>query len=309
MIHSLLQGSRTNFYDLLQAPIVLLMATGSLIGFNFPLGKIAGEAGISPIIWALIVSLGVCLMLLPVLIFKRRLQFPTGRTIRYVVIAALISFVIPNLLLFSVIPHAGAGFTGLMFALSPVFTLMLANLFRLKTPSRLGLIGIAIGFFGAAIVSITRGSVPEAPAVIWIIAAVLIPVSLACGNIYRTIDWPEKAIPDALAFWSHACSIGVFILLMLFTDNSTSLDDLSLAPIATLAQMLVAGIMFPIFFRLQQKGDPVLLSQIGYVAAAVGLITATFILNEQYHAMTWVGAAVITLGIIVTIIAQLERQR
>lgn len=293
----------------LQSPVLLLVVTGSLLGLNMPLGKIAGDAGISPLVWAMIVSLGVCLILLPVLLVQRRFEMPKGRMIRYVIISALISFVIPNSLLFSVIPRAGAGFTGLMFALSPVFTLMLAIIFRLKTPNRLGLIGIAIGFLGAAIVSVTRGSAPEAPQLIWIVAALAIPLTLACGNVYRTIDWPQQARPDVLAFWGHAISAAVFISLILMTGNTKSLSELSLAPVAAWAQMLVAGIMFPIFFRLQQIGGPVLLSQIGYVAAAVGLVTATVLLGEQYRPMTWLGALVIAVGIVVTIIAQSTRQQ
>jgi len=289
-------------------PVFLLLVTGTLIGFNFPLGKIAGDANISPVLWAMIVSGGVCVMLLPVLMFQRRIAVPKGRMIRYVVISALISFVIPNILLFSVIPHAGSGYTGLMFALSPVFTLALAVLFKLSTPSRIGMLGIAIGLLGAAIVSITRGSAPEAPPLIWIIAAVLIPMALACGNIYRTIAWPGNASPDVLAFWSHGFSVVVFSAILLVTKGTIPFDELARAPLAALAQAVVAGLMFPIFFRLQQKGGPVLLSQIGYVAAAVGLLAATVLLDERYSTMTWAGAAVIAFGIAITIAAQISRR-
>jgi len=228
--------------------------------------------------------------------------------IRYVIISALISFVIPNILLFSVIPHAGSGYTGLMFALSPVFTLVLAVIFKLSTPGRIGMLGIAIGLIGAAIVSITRASAPEAPPFIWIIAAVLIPMALACGNIYRTMDWPDNASPDVLAFWSHGFSVLVFSSILLVTKGSIPVDELARAPLAALAQALAAGMMFPIFFRLQQKGGPVLLSQIGYVAAAVGLIAATVLLGERYSTMTWAGAAVIAFGIATTIAAQTTKR-
>ncbi len=291
-----------------QSPVFLLLVTGVLIGFNFPLGKIAGNAGISPVLWAMVVSLGVCVMLLPVLALKRRLAVPKGRMIRYVVISALISFVIPNILLFSVIPHAGSGFTGLIFSTSPVFTLALAALFRLKTPGWIGILGIATGLIGAAVVSITRGSAPEAPAAIWIIATAIIPVFLACGNIYRTMAWPDGASPDVLAFWSHGFSIVAFVLILLTTQGSVPFFELAREPEAALAQALVAGLMFPIYFRLQQQGGPVLLSQIGYIAAAVGLVAATVFLGERYSTMTWIGAAVIAFGIAITIAAQKKKR-
>ena len=63
---------------------------------------------------------------------------------------------------------------------------------------------------------------------------------------------------------------------------------------------------FPFFLGLQQLGGPVLLSQIGYIAAVVGLVVATGILGEQYSLMTWAGAGVIALGIFITIRVQVK---
>jgi drug/metabolite transporter (DMT)-like permease len=289
-----------------QSPVFLLLMTGTLIGFNFPLGKIASNAGVSPMIWAMIVSLGVSALLLPFLIAKKKLTRPDVRTLRYVVISGSISFVVPNLLLFSAIPWVGSGYTGLMFALSPVFTLSLATMFRLKGPKMVGILGIILGLAGATVVAITRGTGPDAPPVIWIVFALLIPLSLACGNVYRTLDWPNGASPDALAFWSHSFSAVTILMVTLSTQGSLPVGDLVRAPWAALAQAVVAGLTFPAFFRLQQHGGPVLLSQIGYVAAAVGLIAATVFLSESYDTLTWIGAAVIALGIGATVLSQIK---
>ncbi len=62
-----------------QSPAVLLLITGTLIGLNFPLGKIAGDAGVSPLIWALLISLGASSMLLPLLLATRSLNLPSPR--------------------------------------------------------------------------------------------------------------------------------------------------------------------------------------------------------------------------------------
>lgn len=294
----------TPFIELLQTPATLLLITGTLIGLNFPLGKIAGEAGVSPIFWALLISLGATLALFPLLIVRRALTPPSLRVLRYTLISALISFIAPNLLVFTVIPHAGAGYTGLMFALSPVFTLMLASLFNLKTPGRVGRMGITIGLAGAAVVSLTRGTNPDGPAAEWLLAALAIPAALAIGNVYRTLDWPDDVSPNVLAFWGHAFSSGMLLSMLLVTQGAIPLHEITPVAGAVFVQMLVAGMTFPAFFRLQQKGGPVLLSQIGYVSAAVGLIAATVFLGEQYSMTTWLGAGIIAVGIAITIVAQ-----
>jgi drug/metabolite transporter (DMT)-like permease len=291
---------------LLQSPIFLLLATGTFFGFNMPLGKMASDAHISPLLWALVISAGAVLILLPLLVLQNRFEWPKRSMLRYILISSIISFILPNILLFSTIAHVGSGYMGLMFALSPVFTLSLALLFQIKTPGQMGKIGIAFGLLGAVVVSITRGSAPDAPALIWILAALLLPLTLACGNIYRTLDWPKGTNPDLLAFWCHTFSILCFMGLILTRDGQLTMHRLIQIPQVTVIQLLVAGLTFALLFRLQERGGPVLLSQIGYVAAAVSLFIATLFLGEVYSLITWSGAATIAVGIIITITAQLR---
>jgi drug/metabolite transporter (DMT)-like permease len=63
------------------------------------------------------------------------------------------------------------------------------------------------------------------------------------------------------------------------------------------AQVVATAIMLSMFFRLQQVGGPVYLSQIGYVAAAVGLVSGTLVLDEHYPPATWAGALVVVAGV------------
>jgi drug/metabolite transporter (DMT)-like permease len=288
----------------LDEPVILLLIAGSLIGMNFPLGKLGAQAGVSPLLWALVISAGAALALLPMLLLRGELGRPSLRVIRYSVISSLVSFVGPNLLVFSAIPHTGAGYTGLMFALSPVLTTLLAGLLGLRTPGRLGRLGIAVGLAGAVVVSLTRGLAPGAPAAGWLLAALLIPVGLAVGNVYRSLDWPEGTPGHVLAFWGQAVSSGVFIVLLLGTRGALPVAELWPAGAAVLVQMMVAALSFPFVFRLQRRGGPVLLSQMGYVAAAVGLVVATLALGERYPAPIWVGALILAAGIGITIVAQ-----
>jgi drug/metabolite transporter (DMT)-like permease len=55
--------------------------------------------------------------------------------------------------------------------------------------------------------------------------------------------------------------------------------------------------MYLTFFRLQAVGGPTYLSQIGYVAAAVGVGVGVAFLGERYPPMVWAGVAVVAAGI------------
>jgi len=289
---------------LMESASFLLLATGTLLGLILPLGKIAAQAGIPPAMWTFLFSASAGVILLAVLLLRgKSLGFSGGRA-RYYVCTAIISYALPNLLILSAIPRLGAGFTGIMYTLSPVITLVISMGFGLRRPNALGIGGIAVGFIGAILVALTRGEVGKPADPLWVAAALLIPVFLACGNVYRTLDWPKNSDPTELAAGSHlASAIMLFAGILLFTGGFP-VETFALAPWAATAQAIASAGMFALFFRLQAVGGPVYLSQIGYVAAALGLISGTLFLGEHYPLLTWIGAVVIAIGVAMTTRAQ-----
>lgn len=289
---------------LMESASFLLLATGTLLGLILPLGKIAAQAGIPPAMWTFLFSASAGVILFAVLLLRgKSLGFSGGRA-RYYVCTAIISYALPNLLILSAIPRLGAGFTGIMYTLSPVITLVISMGFGLRRPNALGIGGIVVGFIGAILVALTRGEVGKPADPLWVAAALLIPVFLACGNVYRTLDWPKNSDPTELAAGSHlASAIMLFAGILLFTGGFP-VETFALAPWAATAQAIASAGMFALFFRLQAVGGPVYLSQIGYVAAALGLISGTLFLGEHYPLLTWIGAAIIAVGVAMTTRAQ-----
>jgi drug/metabolite transporter (DMT)-like permease len=283
-------------------PVGLLIWCGALLGVGFPLSKISAAAGVSPIAWALLVSMGASLSLFPVLAAQGHLKLPRGKMLRYVVISGLVSFAGINLLIFGLVPKLGAGQVGMMFALSPVATLALSAMFGLKTPSRLGLLGIGFGLVGALMVAFGRGGVDGT--VLWSFVGLTIPLILAAGNVYRTLDWPEGAHPMGLAFWSHGAAIVALIAVMVARGEADAFLSIANVPWVAAVQIVAAALTFPAYFRLQKLGGPVLLSQIGYVAAAVGLVVGVVFLGERYGPISWTGAVITATGVALTILAQ-----
>jgi drug/metabolite transporter (DMT)-like permease len=78
-------------------------------------------------------------------------------------------------------------------------------------------------------------------------------------------------------------------------------------PLLLVGQLAASTVMFLTFFRLQQAGGPTYLSQIGYVAAAVGLLAGVVALGETYPWTVWAGAATIATGIALSTWSQRAR--
>lgn len=282
----------------------LLLVTGALLGLTLPFGKMATSAGVPAMLWAFVISCGAGGVLLCVLFLRRHRVGLTAHRLRYFFIAAAISYAIPNLLMFSAIPHLGAGYTGIMFTLSPVITLVLSMLLGVRRPNLLGVAGIVVGFVGAVTVAATRGEAGQPAELYWVIVGLLIPVSLAAGNIYRSFDWPDGTGPIELAVGSHLASAVMLLAGLAASDGLGSFGLLEGIPLLVLAQVVSASTMFAFFFRLQAVGGPVYLSQIGYVGAAVGLLAGTLFLGERYQLLTWLGAVIVTAGVFMTTKAQ-----
>ncbi len=282
----------------------LLIVTGALLGLTLPFGKIATGAGVPPILWPFVISCGAGGVLFLVLLARRRPVALTPHRLRYFLIAALISYAIPNLLLFSAIPHLGAGYAGIMYTLSPIVTLILSILLGVRRPNALGIAGIVVGFIGAVMVATTRGVADRPADIFWVVIGLLMPVCLALGNVYRTYDWPKDTGPIELAAGSHLATAAMLLLAVLGLGQVGSFATLADVPWLVLLQGASAAAMFAFYFRLQAVGGPVYLSQIGYVAAAIGLGAGVLFLDEHYRLLTWLGAAIIVVGVIMTTKAQ-----
>ncbi|MBP8929359.1 MAG: EamA family transporter, partial [Ottowia sp.] len=248
---------------LLQSPALLLLAVGTLLGLNFPLGKLAQAAQVPAVLWAALISLGASSLLGAWLLLRRRPVVCDAQHLRYFVITALVSYALPNLLVLAAMAHLGSGPTAMMFTLSPLFTALLSRLAGLRAPARLEYWGIAIGFGGALLVALARGEAGRPAAWLWVGVGLLIPLLLALGNVYRSLDWPPRADGTWLAVGSHGVAALLLLALCALTGAWRGLPALAGVPWLAAAQVAAAVLMFPLFFRLQALGGPVLLSQIG----------------------------------------------
>ena len=288
----------------IESPAVLLLLTGSLLGLTFPLGKLANQALIPPLIWAWLVSTGAGVVLLLFRSLKGSGISLSPVYCSYYLLSSILSLVIPNLLIFTVIPKLGSGYTGILFTLTPVITLALSIVLRVRVPNTLGICAIVIGLIGAVIVTTTRGEANQPAALVWILAGLCIPVSLSAGNIYRTLAWPEDAEPLELAVGSNLSAALLLTLLIVASSQLMQISDLlSIKPVA-IAQVIAASAMFGLFYKLQQVGGPTYLSQISYVAAGIALFSGTLFLDERYSLITWSGAVVIVIGIALGVLAE-----
>jgi drug/metabolite transporter (DMT)-like permease len=291
---------------LFHAPAALLLMVGALLGLSFPLGKLAAAAGVPPLVWSTLLSGGGAVVLAVALSLRRQRVRLNAQLLRYFFIVSVVSYALPNALIFTAIPHLGSAYAAILFTLSPMFTVIFSFLARLRSPQRLEFAGIVIGFVGTLLVASARGEVGRSVEWVWIGLGALVPVSLALGNVYRTLDLPKGTPALVLAVGSNAVAALLLIGLCAVTGKLGDFSTLTTVPSLVAVQVTATAAMLALFFQLQVVGGPVTLSQIGTVAAGVGVLAGTVGLGERYPAIVWIGIVVIAAGISLTVRARMR---
>lgn len=275
------------------------MLTGSLIGISLPLAKLASMHGWSPVAYAMWQALGGTLIVGLGLALTGRVRLTlTAHALRYYGICGLVSFAIPNLLQFAAVPHVGAGLTAVIVSPTPILTWLISRAVGRESGDTLKLAGLSVGLVGVLAILGPSAALPDPQAAVWALVLILVPMVLAAGNVYRSLDWPaEVTIPMA--------AVGMLGAAAGFLTAATVASGALQSPLpvrtagdwAVLAQMPIAGLAYLTYFRLQQVGGPVYLSQMGYLIIVAGMVPGIVVFGERYGAWVWLGVALIGLGV------------
>ncbi|MEP4768501.1 MAG: DMT family transporter [Roseibium sp.] len=307
----LLKPEQTKSYpgkssQLLDQPVILLFVVGSFLAVSMIFAKAAPQFGWHPLAllqWSIIG--GAILLFLATRLadlWKNSSDTETSLKLTkplltYMAMSGLL-FITPNMIAVVAAPKVGAGFVSLSFAFPLVLTYAFAVLIGLERLQILRAIGVLFGLAGAVSLALS-GTKLSADASLWSMFALAIPVFLAVGNIYRTLHWPTGAKPVDLALGMMAAG---FLVLTAFTSiagipvkpESWTTGALGLL----VAQIMIFALQYGLYFRLQQTAGPVYLSQIGSVAAVIGLGLGFLIFGEVPNIAKLAAVVAVGLGIV-----------
>jgi len=287
--------------------LVLLLATGTLLGLSTNMAKVASNMNLAPSAFLAWSSLIAGCTLLAVGILRRNALRWTGISLRYAIFAAALSLALPNLLFFSAVPHVGASFVALCITFPPLFTYLGAIALRLERPDAWRMAGVALALCGAAYIALLKLNVPDAP-IIWVLAALIGPVILAAGNLYRTFAWPAGVRPDQLAPGLLIGASALVVLASVVLRLPLGVGSLRHAALIA-AQAAIFAAQFSLLFQLQKHGGPVYLSLLGAVGAITGVPFALAFLKELPPPGLLTGGALIAAGVTVLTLRSVQGGR
>ena len=284
-------------------PVLLLLAAGFCIGSIFPLGRIAVAQGIPSLVYVGATALGASIVLAVLAKLAGQSLRADRTTLSYAAIAGQLTFAIPWSVVVTVMPHLGSGIPAIIQSLAPIVTLGIVYALALERPNFVRLAGLGIGLVGTLVILVARNdtAVAAQASFPWYLAALIAPTVLAAGNVFRTTHWPKGQSPLPLAAWTlAAAALGIALSLVLFRLTGL-MDDLG-AGLASgwhliAVQCIATGLGYGLFFRLQQVGGPIYISQMSYVNTAVGVGFAVLLFSEVLSVWIWLSLALIAAGV------------
>jgi drug/metabolite transporter (DMT)-like permease len=279
------------------AALAALLGAGLLLGITTNLAKVAHGIGIAPLAYLTWSLAGAALLLATVASLRGQKAKLDRRSLEYFVIAGFLTTAGSNLIFFNAVPHLGVSFIALMFSLPPLLTYSAALIMRMERFCWWRAGGVVLALAGTALLVFRQWTSSNADPT-WIAAALLGPVLLSMGNIYRTRRWPPEASAESLAPGMLMGAIGILIVFSLVFDRSLGIPGGTPYPVMLISvQAIVFAGQFLLLFVLQKSGGPVFLSLMGGVSALFGVPIAMLLLSEPMLPAFLPSATLIAAGI------------
>ncbi|MDX1757067.1 MAG: DMT family transporter [Marinobacter sp.] len=274
----------------------LLLINGLLIALMLALSKVATAQGMPATTYAFWQTLIAGLILLVRAVPIRAMV--EKRLMVYFFISGLTGIAIPNVTAFYLVAKLGTGFTGIMYALPPIFTFLMATSMGLEQRNWRRLSGLSIAVLACGWIILQRHANMGQSEPLWYALGLLIPSMLSVGNIYRAVAWPSRATPMTLAAGTLLASAAALALFAQLTGTPLIARDASPNLLTILAvQGVLTALAYLCAFEIQKRATPVFFSQLGAVAAVFGLIIGVAWFKEQYSLTIWLGVLLVILGL------------
>lgn len=260
--------------------IFLLLKTGVMLGLMLATVNWARNAGWGSLAFTLAPILLAGLGVLLLAKFRGQERW-TVRFWGYSALSGALGMVLPNWLVFLTMAQDGVITAAVFYLLSPLFTQALTWLLGLDRLAAVRLLGLLVGTVGASILVFApvlgddRGNT-RVPYV-----GLLIPLSLAVGNIYRKRYMPisksSASLAAAMLLASGLLFLPLYLLAVVADWPGTQIGILP--PLAV--QALIMGFGFVSYFQFLRRVDPVYFSQLGYLVTLTGGLAGVVFFGES----------------------------
>jgi len=279
-------------------PYAALLAIGIVWGATIPLSKLAvstGHHSFGLITW----QMTIMAVVLGIIVLVRRSVIYLDRThLVFFLVIALVGTLIPNSISYWATFHLPAGVMALIIAVVPVFSLIIATVFRLEKPTLARLTGVILGGVAIALIVLPQTSLPDPAKAVFVLIGLIAPFCYGIEGNYVAQRQPPDTGPFATLFASSV--IGVVLIAPVSFATGTMIDPqegIGIAELALIASSLLHIIAYSGYLWLNKFAGAVFAAQVSYVVTPAGVLIAIALLGEEPSVYIWLALIVLMIGI------------
>ncbi|MHC4433735.1 MAG: DMT family transporter [Planctomycetota bacterium] len=279
-------------------PLALLLLLGAIWGGNASFSKALVTNGVSPASVVFWQTFGAGIILACVCVVRRNPVPFDARAIAYYFFIGLIGIDLAYIALVYVVQDLSAGYMSVVILFAPLTTYVFAILLRLERVQAMRALGIIVGFAGAGVLVIPRGSLPSPDLLPLALFAFIVPASYGLSNAYAERGRPTGVDNVALVTGTmFAASLGA--IAAAWADNSfyPIWSDFGERDAILLLYALSMAVAFLIFYKIIALAGAVYLGQVGYIVTLSGVGWGILFFNEVTTVWLWVAIVVVAIGV------------
>ncbi|NNE23587.1 MAG: DMT family transporter [Rhizobiales bacterium] len=268
--------------------LLLLVIMGALWGLQFAMLKLAAEGGYSEIN-ILMLALVLLSIAFSAIMYLRKQSFAVNRgRIAFLLITAVLGYVIPLGAALYAAPHIPAGILTLIGCLAPVVSISIALALRTEFVSLQRVLALVCGLIAIALVLWPQIELPGLGAAPWMLLALLVPACYGIESIYAAVYWPKGW--TSLQAVTGETLVATVLVLPIFAALG---DPVSMATTWSTAEWAIAVFVMAgvveslIYFYLIQTTGGVFVSFGTFISLFAGIGWGMVLFGESHGVLVW----------------------
>lgn len=276
----------------------ILLALGIVWGTTIPLTKIAVSTGHHPFVLIFWQSTMSAVILAIIMVFRRsRLVLDRSRILFFLVVA-LTGTLVPNTTSYLATFHLPAGVMALIIALVPMFSLLVALVFKLERFRFLRFGGVVLGALAISLIVLPDSSLPDPTKAVFVLLALVGPFCYGLEGNYLSVRQPRDTGPIATLFAGSVIGVLASFPLVLATGSFVSpLAGMGPPEWALVASTLMHIMAYAGYIWMVGKAGAVFASQVAYIVTPAGVLISMALLGEQHSAYIWIALLILLAGL------------
>ena len=276
--------------------VFLVIVQGTAWGAQFAMLKLAAEGGYDQItvLFIALFLLSFCYFL--IILMRRSLFRVTLEIGTFLVITALLGYVVPLAATLHAAPHLPAGIITLIVCLTPMVSIAAAMLLRTERVSPVRLAAVVLGMAAAVLVLAQQLVLPGLGVLEWMLLVGLVPLCYGIESVYVAARWPSGLDVWQVGFGEAAVAALLVVPLVVVFGEPIPAMAWTSAETGIVFFVLVGLIEVVLYFWLIQKTGGVLVNFCVFTALFAGFAWGMVIFGEDHGAVVWGAAGVLLMA-------------